>query len=93
MKKAVLHTTTLTHCRARQVLLDLFNTNQVNGSSITFVAGVTKINLKNLKIYLLLDDLMQETIWGHQLYKDGRFEPLANSGRSFTWGYKLKALK
>ena len=48
-KKAVLHTTTLTHSKARQVLRDLFNTNQVNGSEITFVAGITKINLKKLK--------------------------------------------
>ena len=38
-----------THCKARQVLRDLFNTNQVNGSEITFVAGITKINLKKLK--------------------------------------------
>ena len=36
---------------------------------------------------------MRETIWRHQLYRDGRFEPLANSGRSLTWAYKLKALK
>ena len=34
VKKAVLHTTTLTHCKDRQVLLNLFS---------------TKINLKNLK--------------------------------------------
>ena len=36
---------------------------------------------------------MRETIWRYQLYEDGRFEPLLNSGRSFTWAYKLKALK
>ena len=81
------------HCKARQVLRDLLNTNQVNGSEIRFVAGVIKINLKNLKIYLWLDDLMQETMWRHQIYRNGRFEPLANSGRSLTWAYKLKALK
>ena len=57
------------------------------------MAGVIKINLKNLKIYLWLDDLMQETIWSHQIYRNGRFEPLADSGRSLTWAYKLKALK
>ena len=28
MKKTVLYTTTLMHCKARQVLRDLFNTNQ-----------------------------------------------------------------
>ena len=28
MKKTVLHTTTLMHCKARQVLRDLFSTNQ-----------------------------------------------------------------
>ena len=55
------------------------------------MAGVTKINLKNLKTYLWLDDLIQETIWRHQLHRDGRFKPLANSGRSLTWAYKLKA--
>ena len=41
----------------------------------------TKISLKNLKT------------WRHQLYSDGRFETLTNSGRSLTWAYKLKALK
>ena len=61
-EKVVLHTATLAHCKVRQVLRDLFNANQVNGSEIRFVAGVTKINLKNLKIYLWLDDVMQETI-------------------------------
>ena len=59
---------------------------------MTFVAGATKINLKNLKTYLL-DDLTQAAIWKHQLYSDERFEPLTNSGRSLTWDYKLKALK
>ena len=49
MKKTVLHTTTLMHCKALQVLRDLFSINQGNGSEIRFVAGATKINLKNLK--------------------------------------------
>ena len=40
-----------------------------------------------------MDDLMQAGIWKHQLYSDGRFGPLTNSGRSLTWDYKLKALK
>ena len=49
MKTAVLHTTTLKQYKARQILRDLFGTNQGNGSKLTFVAGATKINLKNLK--------------------------------------------
>ena len=49
MKKAVLHTATPMHIKARQVLRDLFSTDQGNGSGMTFVAGATKINLKNLK--------------------------------------------
>ena len=49
MKKAVLHTTTLRHCKARQVLRNLFSTNQGNGSEITFVAEATKVHVKNLK--------------------------------------------
>ena len=49
IKKAVLHATTLMYCKARQVLRDLFGTNQANGSDMTFVAGATKINLKNLE--------------------------------------------
>ena len=49
MKKAVLSTTALIHCKARHVLGDLFRTNQGNGSEMTFVVGVTKINVKNLK--------------------------------------------
>ena len=48
MKKAVLHTTTLRHCKARQVLHDLFSTNQ-GITEITFVAGATKVHVKNLK--------------------------------------------
>ena len=38
------------HCKARQVLRKLFSINQGNGSDTTFVAGATKINLKNLQI-------------------------------------------
>ena len=49
MKKVVLHTATLMHCKARQVLRNLFNTNQGNGSDMTFVAGSTKINLKKFQ--------------------------------------------
>ena len=49
MKKAVLHTTTVMHCKARQVLRNLFRSIQRNGSEITFVAGTIKINLKNVK--------------------------------------------
>ena len=49
MEKAVLHTTTLMHCEARYVLPGLFSTNQGNGSETTFVAGATKITLKNLE--------------------------------------------
>ena len=49
MKKAVLLTTTLTHCKARDILHDLFSTNERNGSEMTFQAGATKFNLKNLK--------------------------------------------
>ena len=48
MKKALLHTTTPMHCKARQVLRDLFSINQGNGSEMTFVAGATKVILKNL---------------------------------------------
>ena len=44
------------HYKARQVLRNLFSANQGN------VAGATKINLKNLKTWLSLDDSMQETI-------------------------------
>ena len=49
MKKAVLHTTTLMHCKARQVLRNLFSTNQGNGSEMTFVLGTNKVHIKNLK--------------------------------------------
>ena len=33
----------------RQVLRDLFRTIEGSGSNMTFLAGATKINLKNLK--------------------------------------------
>ena len=36
-------------CKGRQVLLDPFSTNQGTDSDMTFVAGVTKINLKSLE--------------------------------------------
>ena len=49
MKKAVLYTTTLMQYKARHVLRNLFSTDQGNGSYMTFVAGATKISLKNLK--------------------------------------------
>ena len=45
-EKAVLHTTSLMDCKARQVLRNLFSTNQENGSEMIFVAGAPKINLK-----------------------------------------------
>ena len=35
---------------------------------------------------------MLATVWRHQSYSDGKFEPLANFGRSLTWAYKPKAL-
>ena len=45
MKKTVLHTIIPMHCKARQVLRDLFSNNQGNGSDVTFNAGVTKVKL------------------------------------------------
>ena len=44
-----MHATTPMHCKARQVLGDLFSINQKNGSDVTFNAGATKVNLKSLK--------------------------------------------
>ena len=38
MKKAALHSTTPMHCKAGQVLHDLFSINQGNGLEMTFVA-------------------------------------------------------
>ena len=52
MKKTVRYTTSLMHCKARQVLRDLCSSNQGNGSNLTFLAGATKINLKNVKTSL-----------------------------------------
>ena len=49
LKKAVLHTTTPIHCRARKGLPDLLSTNQRNDAEMTFLAGATKSNLNNLK--------------------------------------------
>ena len=51
-KKAVLHETTLMHCKARQGLHNLFSTNQGNDSEVVFVTGATKINFNNLKTFL-----------------------------------------
>ena len=44
-----------------------------NGSEMTLVVWAIKINLKNLKTYLWLDEMMQATIWRHQLYSAGIF--------------------
>ena len=72
-KKAVLHTTTLTHWH---ILGDLSGTNQGNSLEMTFVAGATKINIamlgwfdagNNLKLSIILSNIL---------------EPLTNSGRS-----------
>ena len=49
MKRTCSAQTTLMHCKARQVFHNLFSTNQGNSSDMTFMAGATKINLKNLK--------------------------------------------
>ena len=49
MKKAVLHIITLMHYKARQVLRDLFCTNNGNGPEMTFVVRATKIYVKYLK--------------------------------------------
>ena len=77
---SVLHRTTLMHCKARQVSRYLFSSNHGNDSDMTFGPRATKISRKSLKA------------WRHQLYSDGRFEPLANSGWTFTWAYLRKAL-
>ena len=79
-KTFVLHTTTLMHWKARQVLRNLFTINQGNDLHMTFVAGATKINLNTLKTCR------------RQLYSDERSELLTYSGRSLTWAYNLKAL-
>ena len=82
---------TLMHYKARQVLLDLFNTNQENSSETIFVTRATKSTSKfeNLAMIRWLNERNNLKA----LYRDGRFEPLANSARSLTWAYKLKALK
>ena len=49
VKKFVLNTATLNACKARQVLCNLFITNNGNGSEMAFVAGATKIKPTNLK--------------------------------------------
>ena len=61
MKKSVLHTTPLMHCKARQVWRDVFSTDQGNGSDMIFVGGATKINLKHVKT------------WRHQLCRMWNF--------------------
>ena len=64
------------HCKSRQILRDLFSTNQGNSLEMTFVAGATKINIamlgwfdagNNLKLSIILSNIL---------------EPLTNSGRS-----------
>ena len=64
------------HCKSRQILRDLFSTNQGNGLEMIFVAGATKINLamlgwfdagNNLKLSIILSNII---------------EPLINSVRS-----------
>ena len=72
MKKPVMHATTLMHCNARQVFRDLFSTNQRKWLRYDICGGATKINLKILKTFR------------HQLYTDGRFEPLTNSDRNIA---------
>ena len=37
------------HCKARQILRDLFSINQGNGSKMLIVVEATQVNLKNLK--------------------------------------------
>ena len=46
MKKSVLHTTTPTHFKARQILRNLFGTNQANGSDMIFDQRQKSENLK-----------------------------------------------
>ena len=77
-------------CTARQVLRILFSANQGSGSEMTFAAGATKVNLKN---YKTSNDCMT---WYRQQSEDISYivmEDLINSGRNFTWAYKLKAIK
>ena len=51
MKKSVLHTTTPTHFKARQILRNLFGTNQANGSDMIFDQRQKSENLKASIIY------------------------------------------
>ena len=57
MKNVVLHTTTLMHCKARQVLRDLFSTNQQN--EMTFVARAAKINQKKIENQAIIGVLLE----------------------------------
>ena len=75
------------HCKTRQILHTLFNTNQRNSLEKTFVARSYKSQPQKFETELWLDDLMQAAIWRYQLYSHGKFEPLV------TWPCKLKALK
>ena len=61
--------------KSKQVSRDLFSSNQRNGSDMAFLSWATKFKHKSLKA------------WKDQLCSDGRFEPLTNSGRNFTWVY------
>ena len=92
-EKAVLHTISVMHGKARQGFWNLYSTNHENGPEMTFVAA-TKINFTNLKTlydWMIWSDLIM--IWRHQLYSEERLETLTNSGRSLTLTYKFKALK
>ena len=48
-KKALLHTATMIHCKAGEFLRFLLSTTQENDLEVTFLAGATKVNLKNLE--------------------------------------------
>ena len=85
--KAVLHTTSTMHCKARQVLRDLFSTDQGNSSDMTFVAGATKINLKTLKT------------WSHHLWEMWTFDKfweksyLSMSLKALKSSWRISAIK
>ena len=68
------------HCKARQVLGDLFSISQGNGSELTFVTGATKASLKNMKPQRWNNPRKQSGDINY--YSDGRLEPLTNSGKS-----------
>ena len=57
MKKAALHTTTLMHCNARQVLRKLFSTNQENGSDI-----INYIVMEDLNVWQILAEVLLELV-------------------------------